>query len=99
MNEKSIATIIEPSELYARAIDSLELEIEDWRGYYAGSIYKVDDLLDEMIGPLELKRDALMVLYTEETGEVYKRVLFIDREKPKLPDKNSGREVRNSLQE
>lgn len=97
MNEKCNATIIEPRELYARAIDNIDLEIEEWNGYFAGSIYYVEDMLEEIIVPLELKREALKVLYREETGEDYEKILFIHREKPDLPDANSGRPLKSDL--
>ncbi len=97
MNENCYATIIEPRELYARAIENIDLEIEEWNGYFAGSIYYVEDMLEEVIVPLELKREALKVLYREETGEDYQKVLFIDREKPKLPDASSGRALKSEL--
>ena len=98
MSKLTQEAVIEKRELYARAIDNIDLEIEDWKGYFAGTAYQVEDMLDDIIIPLELKRDGLNALYKQETGEDYVRVLFIDREKPALPDSSSGRPLKPYLQ-
>lgn len=67
MSKRNPTPIITHTEIYARAIRSLDAEIVEWAERAAGNVA----LLDQLTATLREKRDAVAAIYEIETGCKY----------------------------